>query len=146
MTVSYTHGLRATDTNGYLGVWLRRTCWSEDAQLLGVDAGRGAPRTPPPLRGTDGRRRFGRRCRWIHRVQSDRGSAGQCVADELAAGLLLLACGAVAVEPLAAPRRRARGGGGEGAVGESVEQDVDFLGQGLRELVEEVLGHVFDVC
>ena len=79
-------------------------------------------------------------------MEGERGSVGQRFADGLAAGVLLVAGGAVTVEPLAAPRRCARGGGGERAVGESVEQDVDLLRQILGELVEDVLGYPVRVC
>lgn len=79
-------------------------------------------------------------------MEGERGSAGEGVADGLAVGLLLVAGGAVAVEPLAAPGRCARGGGGERAVGESVEQDVYLLRQVLDELVEDVLGYPVRVC
>lgn len=54
---------------------------------------------------------------------------------------VLLASGvAIAAHPLLAPCRCARIGDGEGAVGQTIEQDVEFLGQGLRELVEDVFG------
>lgn len=120
---------------------------SEDGELVGLDAARGAPRTRPRRR----RRRrtvvgYGRRQRWIRRVEGERGSAGEGVADGLAADLLLVAGGAVAVEPLAAPRRCARGGGGECAIGESVEQDVNLLRQILGELVQDVLRYPVRVC
>lgn len=79
-------------------------------------------------------------------MESERGSVSKGVADGLAASLLLVAGGAVAIEPVLAPRRCSRGGCGECAVGQSVEQDVDLLRQILGELVEDVLGYPVRVC
>lgn len=73
-------------------------------------------------------------------AQFDSGAARQDRPDVEAAGVLAASGVTVAAEPLLPPRRCARVGGGEGAIGEAVEQDVEFLGEGLSELVEDALG------
>lgn len=55
--------------------------------------------------------------------------------------MLLTSSVAVAAQPLLLPRRRARVGDGESTISQTIEQYVESVGESLRELVEDVLGH-----
>lgn len=75
-------------------------------------------------------------------LKDDSGSARERCAHVATPGLAFVSGGTVAVEPLRSPRRRSRIRGAEGTVGQAIQQNVELVGQSMREFVEDVLRNI----